>query len=141
MPDESAVPETCSALTLAVGDNERTITVGNVVRSYVVRLPASCTGESAVPLVLDFHTIGGTPASEADASGYRELAEQAGFIVVYPQGLEGAWNIGVCCTSSRDVDDVGFSRTIVARVRRQSGSPQSGWLAPVAELYALPLTR
>ncbi|XXT17943.1 PHB depolymerase family esterase [Sorangium sp. So ce429] len=110
----------CPVTTLAPGDNERTVTVGDTTRSYVVRLPASYTGGSAMPLVLDFHTLGGTPAAEADASGYRELAETEGFIVAWPQGIDGAWNIGPCCTTSRDVDDVGFARALVQQVQTEA---------------------
>ncbi|WP_434043326.1 MULTISPECIES: alpha/beta hydrolase family esterase [Sorangium] len=110
----------CPATTLAVGDNERTVTVGDTSRSYVVRLPASYTGSGPMPLVLDFHTLGGTSAGEADASGYRELAEQEGFLVAWPQGIDGAWNIGPCCTTSRDVDDVGFARALVQQVQAEA---------------------
>ncbi|WP_437621020.1 hypothetical protein [Sorangium sp. So ce1151] len=76
-PAEGDTAAVCPVITLAPGDNERTVTVGDTTRSYVVRLPASYTGGSAMPLVLDFHTLGGTPTAEAEASGYRELAEAA----------------------------------------------------------------
>ncbi|WP_437632397.1 alpha/beta hydrolase family esterase [Sorangium sp. So ce854] len=110
----------CPATTLAIGDNDRTVTVGGTTRGYVVRLPVSYTGASPMPLVLDFHTFGGTPAAEADASGYRELAEREGLLVAWPQGIDGAWNIGPCCTASRDVDDVGFARALVEQVQAEA---------------------
>ncbi|AUX22863.1 uncharacterized protein SOCEGT47_033790 [Sorangium cellulosum] len=110
----------CPVTTLALGDNDRTVTVGGATRSYVVRLPESYTGASPLPLVLDFHTLGGTPADEAAASGYRELAEEEGFLVAWPQGIDGAWNIGPCCTTSRDVDDVGFARALVRQVQSEA---------------------
>ncbi|WP_437657842.1 alpha/beta hydrolase family esterase [Sorangium sp. So ce1182] len=119
-PAEGETASACPVTTLALGDNERTVTVGDTTRSYVVRLPASYTGGSAMPLVLDFHTLGGTPAAEAEASGYRELAEAEGFIVAWPQGIDGAWNIGPCCTTSRDVDDVGFARALVQQVQAEA---------------------
>ena len=93
--------------------------VGETSRTFIVRLPESFAGTDTVPLVLDFHTLGGTPAGEAAASGYRELAEQEGFIVAWPEGIEGAWNIGPCCTTARDVDDVGFARAVVAQVQTE----------------------
>ncbi|WP_437732481.1 alpha/beta hydrolase family esterase [Sorangium sp. So ce1335] len=119
-PDEGDAAAACPATTLALGDNDRTVTVGDGTRSYVVRLPASYTGASPMPLVLDFHTFGGTPAAEAEASGYRELAEREGFLVAWPQGIDGAWNIGPCCTTSRDVDDVGFARALVQQVQAEA---------------------
>jgi polyhydroxybutyrate depolymerase len=70
--------------------------------------------------VLDFHTLAGTPANEADNSGYREIGEQEGFIVAWPQGIDAAWNIGTCCTTSRDVDDVGFARALVKQLQTEA---------------------
>ncbi|WP_437997403.1 PHB depolymerase family esterase [Sorangium sp. So ce185] len=119
-PGEGDAAAACPATTLSIGDNDRTLTVGDTTRSYVVRLPASYTGASPLPLVLDFHTLGGTSAAEAEASGYRELAESEGFIVAWPQGVDGAWNIGPCCTSSRDVDDVAFARALVQEVQAEA---------------------
>ncbi len=110
----------CAATTLAVGDNDLSVLVGGATRNAVVRIPESFDGTTPVPLLLDFHTLLGTPAGEAINSGYRELAEREGFIVVYPEGIEGAWNIGPCCTSSRDVDDVGFARALVGRVQSEA---------------------
>ena len=110
----------CPVTTLALGDNDGTVAVGSATRSYVVRLPASYTGTSPVPLVLDFHTLGGSPTEEAADSGYRELAEQEGFVVAWPQGIDAAWNIGTCCTTSRDVDDVGFARALVQELQSEA---------------------
>ncbi|WP_437481637.1 PHB depolymerase family esterase [Sorangium sp. So ce1014] len=119
-PGDGGTATACPVTTLAPGDNERTVAVGDATRSYVVRLPASYTGASSMPLVLDFHTLGGTSAAEAEASGYRELAESEGFIVAWPQGIDGAWNIGPCCTTSRDVDDVAFARALVQQVQAEA---------------------
>ena len=110
----------CPTPTLARGANDRSVQVGGVTRDYVVYVPENFSGSEAVPLVLDFHTLLGTPAGEADNSGYRELAEAEGFIVAYPEGIDGAWNIGVCCTASRDVDDVAFARALVDEVTQEA---------------------
>jgi poly(3-hydroxybutyrate) depolymerase len=69
-----------------------------------------------VPLVLDFHPLFGTGALERGSSGYLALSDQEGFIVAFPDGIDNAWNIGPCCTFSRDVDDLGFARAIVSAV-------------------------
>jgi polyhydroxybutyrate depolymerase len=105
---------------LLPGDNAGTLLVGDTTRSYVVRLPANYAGTSPVPLVLDFHAIAGSPSAEANNSGYRELAEQEGFIVAWPQGIDDAWNIGPCCTTSRTVDDVGFARALVQKLEQDA---------------------
>ena len=116
------VPEetSCPATTLPVGDSDGSVDVDGTTRTYVVHVPNGFTGTEPVPLVLDFHTLGGTPNGEAANSGYAELADQEGFIVAWPLGIEGAWNIGPCCTTSRDVDDVGFARAIVEQIQTQA---------------------
>jgi polyhydroxybutyrate depolymerase len=116
-PGDAGAAIACPATTLTVGDNERTIAVGDVTRSYIVHLPANYTGTDPVPLILDFHALGATAQDAAAASGYRELSEQEGFIVALPQGIDDAWNIGPCCTQSRDVDDVGFARALVQELQ------------------------
>jgi polyhydroxybutyrate depolymerase len=110
----------CPVTTLAVGDNDRTVVVGDTIRSYLVRLPSNHAGTSPVPLVLAFHPIAGTAAGETERSGYRELSEQEGFIVAWPQGIDDAWNIGPCCTTSREVDDVGFARALVQQLEQEA---------------------
>ncbi|HEU5075638.1 MAG TPA: PHB depolymerase family esterase, partial [Polyangiaceae bacterium] len=117
---DAVAPTTCSARTLAPGDNERSVVVGNTARNYVVHVPEDLTGDTAVPLIVDFHTLGGVPSGEAENSGYRELADQEGLIVAWPEGIEGAWNIGPCCTTSRDVDDVAFARALVEQVKTEA---------------------
>lgn len=119
-PDGSNGGNPCPTTTLALGDNERTVAVGGATRRYIIRLPDRFTGRDPVPLVLDFHTLGGTPTGEAVASGYRELGEQEGFVVAWPEGTEGAWNIGPCCTASTDVDDVAFARALVRQASAEA---------------------
>jgi polyhydroxybutyrate depolymerase len=48
------------------------------------------------------------------------LADQQGFIAVYPQGYEGHWNDckvkGPCSAKSENIDDVGFLHALVDRL-------------------------
>ncbi len=113
-----ATASVCPATSLQLGDNTGTVQVGDTTRTYVVRVPTTYTGAAPVPLVLDFHGLGDSVALEAESSGYRNLAEQDGFIVAWPQGIEGSWNIGPCCTSSRTVDDIGFAKAVVQQIEK-----------------------
>jgi polyhydroxybutyrate depolymerase len=111
------MPATCpSSATLVPGESTRTIDVGGTSRSYILHVPTSYTGQTPVPLVLDFHPIFGTGAGEEAISGYRALSDQEGFIVAFPNGIDNAWNIGPCCTFSRTVDDEGFARAMVTEI-------------------------
>jgi polyhydroxybutyrate depolymerase len=113
---------TCPATSmLAPGETTQVLQVNSdpTQRSYLLHVPASYTGQTAVPLVLDFHPIMSNSAFERGNSGYAALADQEGFIVAYPQGIDNAWNVGPCCTTSRTVDDLGFAKAVVAKIASQ----------------------
>lgn len=121
MPEGGSVDmPTCPASsTLPAGDNMGSVQVGGVTRTYSVHVPASYTGQTPVPLVTDWHGILLNASVEQSISGYAAKSDSEGFIVVYPQGIDQAWNIGRCCTTSRTVDDVGFARALIAQLEGQ----------------------
>lgn len=95
-------------------------------RVYQLTVPSSYDG-SPVPLIIDIHGWTGWADEQADKSGFRELAEKEGIIVVHPQGwgvfgfLLRSWNAFDCCgiAESQDLDDVGLMRKIVAKVSQE----------------------
>lgn len=102
--------------TLPAGDTNGSLQVGGTTRSYILHVPTAVTGQTPVPLVLDFHPILADDNYEAANSGYKALADQEGFVVAFPDGIDNAWNIGPCCTMSRTVDDLGFARALVTKI-------------------------
>jgi polyhydroxybutyrate depolymerase len=93
-----------------------------LTRAYDVRVPEGCDPEAPFPVVIDFHGYGSTKEAQAAISGFREKADEAGFLAVFPQGIDDAWNGGWCCDPfvnftgghwSGPRDDVGFARAIV----------------------------
>ena len=54
------------------------------VRIYV---PTTLSEESPLPLVMNFHGLGSNGDQQAAFTGYEELPEQEGFIVVHPTGV------------------------------------------------------
>jgi polyhydroxybutyrate depolymerase len=102
--------------TLPAGDTNASLQVGGTMRSYILHVPTTVTGQTPVPLVLDFHPILADDSYEATNSGYKALADQEGFVVAFPDGIDNAWNIGPCCTTSRTVDDLGFARALVTKI-------------------------
>lgn len=105
------------------------VTAGGRVRELDVFVPAARLAPA--PLVVDWHCYGCVAAHQADASGFRELAETEGFLVAYPEGVSNSFNAGGCCGSARDlgVDDVAFARALVAEVG-------SRWTVDPARIYA-----
>lgn len=110
----------CVGKTLGAGETTRTIQVGGLNRSYILRVPGSYDGTTPVPLLLDFHALLTSASYQRNNSGTLDVAEAEGFIVAYPQGIDNAWNIGPCCTRSRTVDDIGFARAIVEQVKAEA---------------------
>jgi len=106
----------CPVAALTPGDRDGSVVVDGTTRNYTLHVPAAYSGGAMVPLVLDFHPMGLGLAWEQANSGYRDLSEQQGFLVVWPRGLEDNWNVGPCCTTSKTVDDYAFARTLVHRL-------------------------
>ena len=73
-----------------------------------------------MPLVTDWHPILTDNVFEKGNSGYQAKSETEGFLVVWPNGIDNAWNVGPCCTTSRDVDDVGFARAMIAQIEQSA---------------------
>jgi polyhydroxybutyrate depolymerase len=60
---------------------------GATTRTYWVHVPPGYAASRPTPLVLVFHGGGGTALGTERSSGFSSLADQHGFLVVYPQGL------------------------------------------------------
>lgn len=99
----------------------RTLEVDGRRRSYRLHVPAGAVAEGPVPLVLVFHGGGSTALGMERESGFSALADRAGFIAVYPEGVRRSWNdgrgAGSTAAAREGVDDVRFvSRLIDALV-------------------------
>jgi polyhydroxybutyrate depolymerase len=89
----------------------RTLLTGGVTRRYFLYLPSTWHRDRPVPLVLVFHGGGGRASGIAPHTGFSRLAEREGFVVAYPQGLNGRWNDGRGYAATHD--DVGFVRALL----------------------------
>jgi len=55
-------------------------------RNYLLHVPAGYAPDRAVPLVISLHGFSDWPAHHSRMTGWSELADEQGFIVVYPSG-------------------------------------------------------
>lgn len=118
-----AVPVGVQTLTLFGGG------VDHVVR---IQVPDSFTG-ARTPTVIDFHGLGSNGDEQATLSGFGELGQQEGFIVVHPTGVpnagdgRAAWQLA---TSPFDDthDDVEFVSTLIDELI-------AGWCADESRIY------
>ena len=70
----------------AAGDATRTLNYDGRERSYILRTPPDYDGTSPIPVVLVFHGGGGSAARAVTMTGFNDLADQFGFLAVYPNG-------------------------------------------------------
>lgn len=97
-----------------------TIVVDGITRTYLLNLPPNYYSTSGFSLVIAMHGGGGSAKQFERTSLLSEKANEAGFIVVYPDGygLIRTWNAGACCGGAvRDhVDDVKFISALIDRL-------------------------
>lgn len=102
-PAQEERPATCpTTATVVPGETTQTLTVGGQSRSYLLHVPPGYTGETPVPVVFDFHGLGGNGAQQRNLSGWAAVADREGFMMVYPNGSSNAWNVGRCCPPAAD---------------------------------------
>ena len=100
---------------------EHTVTVDGISRKYLVFAPKGF--DKPLPVVLAFHG-GGSKARQMERyTRFNDLAAKEGFLVVYPEAVDGNWNDGRGIEGVRaqqeNIDDVKFVRLIVDRISKE----------------------
>ena len=94
-----------------------TLNYDGIDRIYLLHVPSSYDGLSAVPLVVALHGYSGNGAGLESLTGFSVKANSNNFIVVYPDGTGStrSWNAGNCCgqAMTNNVDDVGFISALI----------------------------
>ena len=100
-----------------------TLTIGGRVRLYTIFRPSSLALAKPLPLVIALHGYTQDSTGMATSTHFDDQASSAGFVVVYPQGIDDSWNAGTCCgtAQSQKVDDVGFIRQLIDRLVKAGG--------------------
>ncbi len=94
------------------------INIDGTKRRYYLYQPSSAKLPS--PLILAFHGGGGTAeGTDKCAGGIARLADEKGFIVAYPDGIDRHWNDGRPDISKSNYDDVGFVSRIIDDLAQQ----------------------
>jgi len=112
-----AISLTMAASPALARDRVESLTVDGHQRRYVVHVPPGAD-TAPRPLLLALHGGGGRAEGMDRLTGLDALADRAGVIVVYPQGLDRHWNDGRA-TIRHKVDDVAFIRAVLDRVERE----------------------
>ncbi|MEH2421118.1 MAG: PHB depolymerase family esterase [Nostoc sp.] len=93
------------------GASNGELTEQGAVRTYYIYTPKSYSPSRPMPLVLVFHGDDGSGRSISNVSRFNELAEQKGFIVVYPDGIDHKWSLRK--NGKRKIDDISFVKNLI----------------------------
>lgn len=116
---------TCFILVFAFSASAQTDSIffGGVWRTYLLHLPASYAGDTALPLVIALHGLGGSGGAFATTTGFSVKADAENFVVVYPNGTgsPASWNCGGSWspTISNTSNDVGYISALIDTLSRR----------------------
>lgn len=108
-------------------DQEDYLTISGVpgqqglTRQYKVHVPPSYDCTKPTPVVFCLHGLGETAVMFCvNGSDFPAKSDEAGFILVMPNGYQNSWNGAGCCggAGSMNLDDVALMKAILAEVER-----------------------
>jgi polyhydroxybutyrate depolymerase len=76
-------------------ETKEKVTVDDVDRTYLVRLPRGYDAKQKYPVVILLHGMNQDTDDMERLTRFAELADKNGIIAVYPSALHGRWNVGV----------------------------------------------
>src|SRR3954463_11184603 len=102
-------------------DTAGTLAFGGLDRTYLVHAPAGV--DHPIGLVINMHGAGMTGAEQASLTNYDAVADQHGFAVVYPDGIDRSWadGRGASLPDRQGIDDVGFLVALADRLTHDYG--------------------
>lgn len=105
------------------------VVVDGIRRTYIIKLPQNYyQNDSTRAMVIGLHGTGGSADQFEKAYGFNQKADQAGFVAVYPDGVQKqdglgllkvrTWNAGTCCDFAMytNVNDVKFISTLIDNI-------------------------
>jgi polyhydroxybutyrate depolymerase len=97
------------------------LTFGGLQRTYLVHVPSGL--DHPAGLVINLHGAGATGSDQAALTNYNAVADQYGFVVAYPDGIDLSWadGRGASTPDRQGVDDVGFLVALIDRLSRDYG--------------------
>jgi len=117
-PAFAGTSSTCTGKTGQPGSFQLSIESGGIPRTYRLHVPAQYDPTANTPLLLSFHGVTSSGQQMEEGTKIIPRSDSAGFIVAHPDGYGASWNAGWCCApaSTEDIDDVQFSRDLVAAI-------------------------
>lgn len=103
---------------LSPGDQMFDLEFGGRNRTYILHVPPGYDGKKPVPLVFDLHGFSSNGPQQLGLSGFEQVADKEGFLVVAPTGYMNSWNGDIAFGSAfmAMLDDVGLMKAIVDQI-------------------------
>jgi polyhydroxybutyrate depolymerase len=76
-------------------ETKEKVTISDVDRTYLVRLPRGYDAKQKYPVVILLHGMNQDTDDMERLTRFAEVADKNGIIAVYPSALHGRWNVGV----------------------------------------------
>ena len=86
---------------------------GGLQRRFIVHLPTGYTSGQHPPMVINMHGYGSNDGQQELYTQMDVVADANHFVVVYPNGVDSAWNVGWVGALDAGVNDVGFMSLII----------------------------
>jgi len=98
---------------LLLSQETRTINYQGIERTFIHFTPDQYTGEEPRPLVLVLHGFTQNANAIMNYSAFNAIAEEENFVLLYPNGLDNAWNTNAGFPGGSTADDVGFLSQLI----------------------------
>ena len=102
----------------------QSINHNGVDRVYFYYTPSDYSSNQSLPLLVVLHGLTQTGGGVMDITNFNAIAEQEKFIVVYPSGLNNAWNANMNVSVST-ADDKGFLELLIGHFEQNFNTNQS----------------
>ena len=114
VPNDAAAECKMGSTALTPGDHMYDLDFGDRSRTYILHVPPGYDGKKPVPLVFDLHGFSSNGPQQLGLSGFEQVADKEGFLVVAPTGYMNSWNGDIAFGSAfmAKLDDVGLMKAI-----------------------------
>jgi polyhydroxybutyrate depolymerase len=114
LPNKAAAECKMGGAALTPGDHMYDLDFGDRSRTYILHVPPGYDGKTPVPLVFDLHGFSSNGPQQLGLSGFEQVADKEGFLVVAPTGYMNSWNGDIAFGSAfmAKLDDVGLMKAI-----------------------------
>ncbi|TNE72855.1 hypothetical protein EP331_06200 [bacterium] len=106
------------SLTSVLKGQTQSVKVGDELRRFTLFAPKSISKEKPSSLVINFHGTGMTALEHMFYTEMNKTASKNSFIIVYPQGKNNDWNVGLG-QEYYEGTDVAFIDSLVKKIKKE----------------------